>query len=66
MISLPAVPFFQMSRSMTRRMRAALSGLLAVLAVAIVGSFGVHWVFESLLRVPLPYASLPFLQTLGL
>jgi putative tricarboxylic transport membrane protein len=35
-------------------------------AVAIVGSFGVHWVFESLLRVPLPYASLPFLQTLGL
>ena len=37
MISLPAVPFFQMSRSMTRRMRAALSGLLAVLAVAIVG-----------------------------
>jgi len=35
-------------------------------AVAIVGSFGVHWVFETLLRVPLPYASLSFLQTLGL
>ena len=37
MISLPVVPFFQTSRSMTRRMRAALAGLLAVLAVAIVG-----------------------------
>jgi len=34
--------------------------------LAFVFSFGTHYVFESLLRVPLPYASLGFLQSLGI
>jgi hypothetical protein len=35
-------------------------------AIAVAGSFGVHWVFERLLRVPLPYASLETLRRFGL
>jgi len=38
---------------------------VAKLAIAFIGSFGVHYVFEELLRVPLPYASLPLLRSLG-
>jgi uncharacterized membrane protein len=40
--------------------------LLLKVVIAFVFSFGTHYVFESLLRVPLPYASLAFLQSLGL
>ena len=39
---------------------------VAKLAVAVAGSFGVHYVFEQLLRVPLPFAELAFLRQLGL
>ena len=35
-------------------------------AIAVAGSFGVHYVFERLLRVPLPYSSLEALRRLGL
>jgi putative tricarboxylic transport membrane protein len=38
---------------------------VAKVVIAFVGSFGVHYVFEQLLRVPLPFASLSFLQQLG-
>jgi putative tricarboxylic transport membrane protein len=38
-----------------------LKGIVAVLA-----SFGVHYVFEHVLRVPLPYAAWPLLRDLGL
>jgi hypothetical protein len=38
---------------------------LPKLAVAVAGSVGTHYVFEHLLRVPLPYASLPALRSLG-
>lgn len=34
--------------------------------IAVAGSFGIHWVFERLLRVPLPYSSLEPLRRLGL
>jgi hypothetical protein len=34
--------------------------------IALLASFGTHYVFESLLRVPLPYASLPLLRDMGL
>lgn len=37
----------------------------AKLAIALAGSFGVHWLFEKALNVPLPDASLPALQQLG-
>jgi hypothetical protein len=40
------------------------AGLKIVIAVA--GSFGVHYVFERLLRVPLPYSSVSLLRDLGL
>ena len=33
--------------------------------IAVAGSFGIHWVFERLLRVPLPYSSLEPLRRLG-
>ena len=39
---------------------------VAKIAIAFVGSFGVHWVFEQILRVPLPYASSPLLRQFGL
>ncbi len=35
------------------------------IAISIAGSFGVHYVFETLLRVPLPYSSIAFLRSLG-
>jgi putative tricarboxylic transport membrane protein len=35
------------------------------IAISIAGSFGVHYVFERLLRVPLPYSSIAFLRSLG-
>lgn len=36
------------------------------IVVASLASFGTHYVFETMLRVPLPYASLPMLRSLGL
>jgi hypothetical protein len=36
------------------------------LVIAFLASFGTHYVFETMLRVPLPYASLPLLRSLGL
>jgi putative tricarboxylic transport membrane protein len=39
---------------------------VAKVVIAFVGSFGVHYVFEQLLRVPLPFASLPVLRQFGL
>ena len=39
---------------------------VAKLVIAVAGSFGVHYVFEQLLRVPLPFAELAFLRQLGL
>ena len=39
---------------------------IAKIVVAFLGSFGVHHLFEQGLRVPLPFASIPFLQQLGL
>ncbi len=39
---------------------------VAKVIIALLGSFGVHRVFEQLLRVPLPYASLQFLRQFGL
>jgi len=38
---------------------------VAKVVIAGLGSFGVHAVFEQILRVPLPYASLPLLTRLG-
>jgi len=37
----------------------------AKLAIAVAASFGVHWLFEHALNVPLPDASIPALQQLG-
>jgi hypothetical protein len=39
--------------------------LLVKLALAALGSFGLHWLFERVLKVPLPYASLGALRALG-
>lgn len=39
---------------------------VAKIVIACIGSFGVHYVFEEMLRVPLPFAALPALQQLGL
>jgi hypothetical protein len=39
---------------------------LLKIAIAIVASFGIHYVFEQLLRVPLPYSSFETLSALGL
>jgi hypothetical protein len=36
------------------------------IVIAIAGSFGIHYSFEHFLRVPLPSASIDFLQALGL
>ena len=36
------------------------------IVLAIAGSFGTHYVFEQLLRVPLPSSSIGILQALGL
>lgn len=36
------------------------------IGVAFIGSFGVHWAFETLLAVPLPDAEITFLRQLGL
>ena len=33
--------------------------------ISLAGSFGVHYVFEKLLRVPLPYSSIGFLRSWG-
>lgn len=41
------------------------SHAVAKVVIAFVSSFGVHWVFETLLAVPLPNAALPFLRQLG-
>ncbi|MBL8697630.1 MAG: tripartite tricarboxylate transporter TctB family protein [Alphaproteobacteria bacterium] len=38
----------------------------AKVAIAVAASFGVHWLFEHALNVPLPDAALPALQALGL
>jgi len=38
---------------------------VAKIVIAVLGSFGVHYLFEEILRVPLPYAALPWLQQLG-
>ncbi len=35
------------------------------LVLAIFASFGTHYVFERILRVPLPYSSIPWLRDLG-
>lgn len=40
--------------------------LAGKIVIAVAGSFGVHYVFEKLLRVPLPYSSIAFLRDLGL
>jgi putative tricarboxylic transport membrane protein len=40
--------------------------LVLKIVVAFAGSFGTHYVFEQLLRVPLPSSSIGFLQSLGL
>jgi putative tricarboxylic transport membrane protein len=39
---------------------------LLKVCIALAGSFGVHYVFEALLKVPLPYASIETLRSLGL
>lgn len=39
---------------------------VAKVLAAFGGSFGVHYAFEHYLRVPLPYSSIDFLQSLGL
>jgi putative tricarboxylic transport membrane protein len=39
--------------------------LVTKIVISIAGSFGVHYVFETLLRVPLPYSSIAFLRSLG-
>ncbi|MGH6944414.1 MAG: tripartite tricarboxylate transporter TctB family protein [Geminicoccaceae bacterium] len=39
--------------------------LVLKIAIAFVASFGVHYAFERFLRVPLPYASVGFLSSLG-
>jgi len=36
------------------------------IVIALAGSFGVHFAFEHLLRVPLPYSSIEFFRALGL
>lgn len=56
MLGLLLVLFFAVDRKF----------VAAKIAIALVASFGVHWLFERMLNVPLPYASLPALQTLGL
>lgn len=38
----------------------------AKIVIALGGSFGLHYVFEQILKVPLPFASLDFLRQLGL
>ncbi len=40
--------------------------LVLKIVLAIAGSFGTHYVFEQLLRVPLPSSSIGILQALGL
>lgn len=39
---------------------------LLKIAIAVVASFGIHYVFEQLLRVPLPYSSFEALSRYGL
>ncbi len=39
--------------------------VLAKVVVAVAASIGAHYVFEHILRVPLPYASVPALRSLG-
>lgn len=34
-------------------------------ALALIASFGIHFVFEEFLKMPLPYASVPVLRSLG-
>lgn len=41
------------------------SHAVAKVAIAVVASFGVHWVFETLLAMPLPNAAIPALRQLG-
>ncbi len=40
--------------------------LATKIVIAVAGSFGVHYVFERLLRVPLPYSSIALLRNMGL
>lgn len=40
--------------------------LILKIAISIAGSFGVHYIFERILRVPLPCSSIGFLRSLGL
>ena len=39
---------------------------VAKVVIAVAGSFGLHYVFEQILKVPLPFASYEFLRQLGL
>jgi putative tricarboxylic transport membrane protein len=55
MLALLAVLMFAYDRSHT----------VAKIVIAFAGSFGVHYVFERGLRVPLPYAENLYLQSLG-
>lgn len=41
------------------------SRVVAKLATAVIASFGVHWVFETLLAMPLPHAAIPALRQFG-
>jgi putative tricarboxylic transport membrane protein len=40
--------------------------IVTKIVVAIAASFGLHYVFEHILKTPLPYASIAFLRDLGL
>lgn len=55
MLALLLAMFFAIDRSHA----------VAKVAIAIVASFGVHWVFEALLGMPLPNAAIPALRQLG-
>ncbi len=56
MLALLLVLFFAIDRKF----------VVAKITIAFAASFGVHWLFERKLNVPLPYASVPALQHLGL
>lgn len=55
MLSLLLVLFFAIDRSHPG----------AKIVIAVAGSFGVHWLFENMLRVPLPGAQIEALSRLG-
>jgi putative tricarboxylic transport membrane protein len=56
MLGLLLVLFFAIDRT----------HVAAKLVIAVAASFGVNWLFEHALNVPLPDASIPALQALGL